>query len=45
MKRVFLSGVRSGLEVDRWAASNGFRLLSCRFNRKGAVVLYMEGRS
>lgn len=41
MKRVFLEHVFSGLEVDRWCALNGHRLLRCRFNRKGAVVLYL----
>lgn len=41
MKRVFLEKIWSGIEVDRWIASNGYRLLRCRFNHKGAVVLYI----
>lgn len=42
MKRAFLERVWAGLEVDRWIAMNGYKLLRCRFNRKGAVVLYRE---
>lgn len=41
MKRIFLEHIWSGLEVDRWIANNGHKLLRCRFNRKGAVVLYL----
>lgn len=41
MKRTFLEGIFSGIEVDRWIANNSHRLLRCRFNRKGAVVLYL----
>lgn len=42
MKRAFLEGIRSGIEVDRWIALKRVRLLRCYFNRKGAVVLYLD---